>query len=408
MMAGFLARTRGPILTALAVTAAIAPAHAGTLAPPSQEAPPGRPTAIVDHDGDRLRVELVIGTDTAVLQILRLGDGAQQTLPLERPSTALLVLADQRLAPLWPALLDWAGPDLGRLRARALAASRVAFEQGKSSPPRTPTESSVRPAIRALLQYSGALSALGYTAEADALLRNAMAANPMKTDWDHVEFTMVAIRLAGYLRDEGDMRGAITVYRDVEQRLGDDPYTINAAINRAAIAAETGEYADALALIDATFARFTAASNHKAGRGGEKVPGSLRQFGWIKACALQGLGRTAEAMMVMGEAAPPAEPTDRQFVITPSASLRLRAAMCMGDVEGAVREVIAGIGRAPAMPAAFLWLQPAAATVKPYHQATWAAVRADPRVVAVLQGRMHVLSAALLPALNNWASPIAR
>ncbi|MFN3775524.1 hypothetical protein [Sphingomonas parapaucimobilis] len=66
--------------------------------------------------------------------------------------------------------------------------------------------------------------------------------------------------------------------------------------------------AKALAAIDAVEARFQAPGGLFAGD--VRVKGSDRQFAWIRACALQQLGRTAEAKAAAAPLYPIAEPQD--------------------------------------------------------------------------------------------------
>lgn len=350
---------------------------------------------------DSYRIDLLVDGDAAAIRVRRQRDGVEQLLRVTEPTSALLILADRRLAFLWTALTDWAGPSLDKLRARTLADARRRWSQGWSAEPQTLTESSVRPQTRALLQYTRVLWTLGLRDEANTMLRAALTANPLRSEWQRSEYAMVTIRLANQLFHAGDAPAADALYATMERVLGGSGFAVNATINRAYLAVEQGRHADGLRLIDAAFAAFTGTSAPTKGKRADVIPGSLREFAWIKACALHGLGRPEDAAALMGPVMADREPRDDQFILTPNENLRMRAFMCMHDADAVAREMVGRIERATFSPGELVQLQPG------FHRPDWnpatlAVVRADPRVQAALVGKMRVLPPELGPALNGW------
>ena len=282
----------------------------------------------VDLNGILMSVELRID-DTDGELWLRPADrsGSWERLPLTYPADVLPLLADARLAFLWAPLEAWAGDDLARMRDRAVATTHTAWERGAASvSPSTAAEGSTRRRVRALLQYAEALGQAGRVAEARGLLEAQRARMPFKSDWDRAEWGMVSQMLASVQSLMGDRAGAIARLAETAQRLADTPYRLNALISQAYELADTGRHAEALDLADATRAAFLTTQ-----RAGQPVPGALLQFDAIRACALHGLDRTAEATALLQGIAAADQPTHKRLVPPPNLDLQVRAHACTRD-----------------------------------------------------------------------------
>lgn len=383
------------VATGMATTAAIAQRQPAPPPPP----PPSPPLTLAPVGPARL--SLVIEDGRAFL----IADGpgvAFERIELLDSRTAVQILADRRLAALWPQLTDWAGIDLVKLRTRAIDAARRAYHDGEPNLPARSAESSTRPHTRALMQFASALEHAGTVGEAEALLREALTAKRgVDSDWRRVERAMIAGRLSSTLvRD--DRRAEAIALLEAEVRA--DPasdYAINHDVNRAALLAESGQHRAALALIERSLRDFSARADGAYGAGNEKMPGSMRQFGWIKACALHGLGRSAEAAALIDRVRMAPEPTDAVLAPIRNLDLNLRAAICMRDVDAVVRELAAELAANRPLAAAMVWLQPAF-RYPGAPPALLEAVRRDPRMVAASRARLRVLPAEFERALGNW------
>lgn len=325
--------------------------------------------------------------------------------PLSTPSEVLRVLADRRLAFLWPELEAWAGPALEPMRARMLADAQERFRNGAPRPAKGTAESSVRPETRALLQLASELDGAGRTAEATALLQERLAGPPGKEDWQQSEFAMTSLRLATIHYGRGNIAGAIDVLQAASLALPDSRYSLNFDINRASYLVQGGRYAAGLELIDRTLARYAGELEEKWTPGEDRVPGSMREFALIRACALKGLERKQEAKAELDALLNAPEPTDPVFVLTNNATLRFRALLCQRDVE-ALAGFIADALNGPAVADGLMvWLQRDFETPH-LDPALVQAVRAHPKVKAAVAARVRTLPPELSAVLNR--KPAAR
>lgn len=228
------------------------------------------------------------------------------------------------------------------------------------------------------------------------MLRGQLAGMRFKqgSGWRGIEWFSVASAIAWSRAQRDDRAGAIAEYVAMERAMGSSPYTVNATVNRAAALAMDGQYAAALDAIEHGWASYL-----KDNRG-DKVPGSDRQFAWIKACALHGLGRESEARAAAGVLRDDREVDDDDFVTEPDNDLKIRSAMCMRD-GGEVARLIARdfrrVGRSPAL----LLLQPAF-VARGANQPIIDAVRSDPDLKAAAATRMRALPPEMTAALNGW------
>lgn len=345
----------------------------------------------------RTFVELLIDGDDAALRTRVAGASRPRYLILTYPADALMLLADRRLEFLWAPLTDWTGPSLERMRARMIRRFRSAMETARPDAPSANTsESTVRPRVRALLQYARMLDLTGHGADAEEMLRGQLSTMRFKQGggWRGIEWSSVAtaIAVSRVLRD--DRAGAIAEYATMERAMGRSPYTVNAIVNRAASLAMDGQYVSALATVDQAWARYLKENQ------GDKVPGSERQFAWIRACALSGLGRDADARVQERVLRDDRELYDDHFVIEPDNDLLVRSAKCRRDGAEVARLIgrdLRRVGRSQAL----ILLQPAY-RARGADVAIIDAVRADPALKAAAATHVRVLPPEMTAALNGW------
>jgi tetratricopeptide (TPR) repeat protein len=320
--------------------------------------------------------------------------------PLFRPEDVLRVLADRRLAFMWPALEAWAGPGLAPMQARALADARKRYRTGTPKRAGTTAESSVRPATRALLQLADELDAAGLTEEAMALLREPLAKPPGKSVGDKFDYALTALRLAGIRFVRGDPKGAAEVLTAAGKALPDPSHTLNFDINRASYLVWSGQFAEGLELIDRTLARYVGEQGEKWAPGDDRVPGSMRMFALIRACALNGLGRKDEAAVEMQALLNAPEPRDREFVLANNRTLRFRALLCQREVEPLADFIAEALNGPSLADGLVVWLQRDLESSR-IDPALVQAVRAHPKVKAAMATRIRVLGPDLKVVLNR-------
>ncbi|HEY0149810.1 MAG TPA: tetratricopeptide repeat protein [Allosphingosinicella sp.] len=368
--------------------------------------PPGDPFAAmvraggdVEIEGARVRLEFLADGPLAVLRLTR-AEGDVAIHPLTAPAEILLLLADKKVAFLWPALREWAGPSLERLRSNLLNSARLGYEQRQAVFFANDTGQSIlRPRARAVAQYARALERTGNIENALEVLRREGAALNLKKSWDRAEYSIFGVQAAGVLHNSGQSDAALREVSKALSVLGSSRYADNLAITRAAILTESGRYAEGLEAIDKLWDR------HRK-RGDEKVAGSERQFAWIRACALHGLGRVAEAKAGFPDLEARPDPVDEDWIVPSNASIETRALQCFGDVEGLVRLSVTQLESGGLMPYILLALQPHFQVPNDVRK-VWEQVRADSRVIAAAKDRFQPLPANLAPALAGWRVPTA-
>lgn len=321
--------------------------------------------------------------------------------PLTNVPEAMAVLADRDVAFLWPALTEWAGADMTRMRDRLLAEARARFERGASYGDITSTaQSTVMPQARAAMQYADALSAAGRHDEAIALIVKEVERRGRArrgSSWGSIERVVMITQLAKFEVTAGRRDAALARLRAGSKEYADHEYGINFDVNLAARAAEGGRYDEALSVIESALLAFERST---PADGDDKIPGSELQFQWIRACALNGLGRRAEALPVIGALMQAPQARDDQFYVPANDALQTRALVCMGEVE-ALAILFARQNTLPAGPSALLWLQPAFAPLA-IDPTLVARVRADPAFRKAFDGRWRELPASFAPALSGW------
>lgn len=394
----------GEILSAsiLACAAIVAPGLQAQPAPVvvPAEYDPVLARGVVETNAGRVAVQFRIVRDNGYLYVSD-DEGRRpgtQFIPIDSVDQALTLLADTRYAFLWPALTEWAGADLTKLRARQLEVAKTMAAMGLPGAPRDPAESSASRSLRPVLRYATVLAESGNLAGAKALLSPLLKEMDTGTSEGLANWSMVAVRIAAVDAAAGDYAGAIALLADAPMRPGESAFRINHDINRAAYLAESGSYAEALQVIEGARAAFMAAESDMDK--GEKIRGSLRHFDWIRACALNGLGRTDEAQALMASVKKQGEPTDPDFVITSNLAIARRAYFCMGDADGLADTLLRDLASRRLFLDTLLLLQPG--FDDPRRRATLAKLRADPRIQAAVSAQMRTLPDTMLPALNHW------
>lgn len=311
----------------------------------------------------------------------------------------LMLLADRRVEPLWPAMLNWAGSNLEALRDRRLA---VAYRNAYDSkiPSATSTAASlVRPRTQASLQLAGELWVAGRRESAMSTIESARGSEPAKDRLGQIEWTVLSLRLADNRFQLYGADNALAFLDRSEAALPPNTeHAVNFSINRAAILAESGQYGGALAAVDKASDQASALPRRLR----KSVPGSDREFAWIRACALNGLGRKAEAAALVTQLKSATNPSNSRIVTTPTNEIRFRLANCMRDVSLAVAELQDDLDRYPVGGFSFLYLQPALAPSPRMNPQFLSRVAEDSASTARLRERLRPLPPELVPALNSW------
>lgn len=311
------------------------------------------------------------------------------------------LLASTDFAQLGPQLIGFADEDGSRLRSKLRERAKVMLKTGRTSPKRSnQLENFVGGSVLAAMQAADLMVEAGDGAAAVALLRAKRAAiSPaaLKDRDSQFEWVALAMREAKQLKTLRDPAGAGAVYRAIlDNSAIDADYRINGAINYAAMLAELGQAKESLALLNKAEADFENATN------GENVPGSDRQFAWIRACALHVLGDkigTSKAIAVI-EAAPE-ELRNANGWIAPTTGIEVRLAFCMKD-----DEQLAAVFTNPNF-----MIEPAAYALQ--RELMWFPSDRNKTIDRLRERlakaghvpRMRQMPAALVPAMNQWQVP---
>jgi len=341
-------------------------------------------------------VELLTDKDEAAIRLRTADNATPEIHLLDTPYDALKLLADKRMQFLWQPLSEWAGPTLEPMRDRGLVKLRAAAAARRVERPSSSTvESTVRPRVRSVLQLARYLIQIGRSAEAETLLQQELAGIRFKggTSWSGIEWFSVGGVIASARWERGDSDGTIKQYEFMERTMGASAFTPNAMISRASFLARAGRYGEALSLIDATWAAWNRDNR------GVKVAGSDRQFGWIRACALEGLGRHAEAVAAFEPVLRSNDTRDPHYYVEEDSVLKVRGAACMKD-SNALATLLEDQLRNDLSPDALVTLQP---SFRPKRDlALWEKVRSDPALRKAASERMRELPPEMTAALNSW------
>lgn len=358
-------------------------------------------SGIVQTDDGPVTVELLTQRSDAALRLRSSPTAFPQIIPLTKTADVLQLLADKRMAFLWPSLIQWAGLTLEKMRDEQLAKLQAAAAVGISRQRPTGTgESTVRAPTRALLQLATFMIDNGRAADAERLLQQRLSTMPVQANqarWEEIEWMSVAALIASSRAARDDIDGALAEYDLIESTLGSSPYAMNATINRAATLVRRGRYAEALAAVEPLWQQWTSLKSD------DKVRGSERQFAWIRACALEGLGRHSEADIAFQPVLDARNTRDRNFVVDSDKRLKLQGLVCMRRT-AAVEQLIEDEMHNALFSTGLVTLQPA---YRPQRDAEfWKAIRSDPKLAPVIHERMRELPPELVPALNGWRESV--
>lgn len=365
--------------------------------PVAAQAQSDSPRAEVTWSGGSGMAELQIHGDSAQVMLQTPDGNLSQLRSVDTVDDALAVLADERLAFLWPALLAWAGDDLHILRDKALSrAERVADQGGRplAVEGRAKLEGWSRE-FWAFRQYMSALVHAGRTSDAIARIQ-AEIASPTLGDNTLVR-AQIQLMLANVLFDDGATSQAIAVLEKASADARSNAAKTEADVNLALMLALVGQYDRALTIDDAAEQDFDRMGSGIL-VGHRKLPDSHAYFAAIRACALDGLGRHDEAQATLATIG--SEP-ETALDLSVRAESRLLAYSCMHDAAGLANELAADIQAAPPAAKVFLQFQPAR-EVRPAERETLAKAISMDTAIKAMSGRVRVLGGNLIPALSSW------
>lgn len=399
---------RSNFILAAAIALAVSAKAAGQVAPPAPPVsltPPATGPVTIRTDylkasqviGGK-RVDLLIDGDRAAVLEWPVGEryGEPRYVPLEGSSAVLAYLADRRYEFLWPQLTAWTGADLAPFRERLNRKAEALSLQTGSSLSISPAESVASGRVSELIRLTAIYLDIGERGQAQAVMEKYLAAarprggKGQKT----LNWVLAKARLATILQSIEKTDEALAQFDDIQRVAGRSIDSVNGAVNHAAMLAEVGRYGQALQTIEAAWAFFA----REAGE--EAITGSERQFAWIRACALNGLGRQDEATATYETLRESGRVTDRDFIVDSKESIEWRAHWCMRRDDDLKRFLLAEL-RSERPTGAVLALQPSyrGSMESP---ALLAKMRADPEIRAAAAARMRELPVAMVPALNKY------
>ncbi len=369
------------------------------LAPPAPPAPP-MPSQWVKASGlvGGRKVELLVQGERAAIREWHagMGFGRPEIYEISSVASVLALLADRHYQFLWDELAPWAGPDLGLVRERLRLQAEAISNQTMSAPPISSAESATSPRVSDFIRLTAIYLQIGEAPLAEKVMETYLAAIGPKgrstqqtSDW-----VLAKARLATVLQVSDKVDQSYRHYADIQAQAGRSDYALNGLVNHAAVLAENGRHAEALELIDAAWEKY------RRQAGDEGLAGSERQFAWIRACALDGLGRAAEADAAYQPVRNSGAVADRDFIVERKESIEWRAHWCRRREAELKAFLLAELaGDRPTM--AVLALQPAYQS-ELLNADLLAKMRADPDIRAAAAKRMRVLPPAMTPALNRY------
>lgn len=281
------------------------------------------------------------------------------------PRQALALLADERLAFLWPALERMGGDDMSKLRDQSLERTRRGWQEGRLTAPNDEMANvGLSRRARALGQYVDALMDAGQWEAALELLTSERKRERGTSTLDHLELQAIIRDTAQVLEGLKQTERELDVWRQGIQLLGDSPFSLNLRLSLAARLAETGHYAESLEISEAARATFlkTAPAN--------QVPNALPQFDWIRACALKGMGRADEASAIMAGVADAEQVESRRIHLPRIRDHEQRAYQCLRDPQGLADVWSRDLRQGPAIGSETFLLAQASAETDVLHRPT--------------------------------------
>ena len=311
---------------------------------------------------------------------------------------AISILSDQRLSPVWPALLDWAGQDLGILRKRVLIRAAGALVTNGQYVPTNQREAQGNwpKQLLAFQKYLDALSDAGRADEAIEVARAEIAAPAMHEE--AIDIGQIQTKLASLLERAGHVDQAIAMLRKAAADTKDQGTRENIVVNLAAKLARTGKFEEALALDNAIEAGFDGYNPSKVKTNVGSLPDSHDYFTAIRACALDGLGRHADAAATLAQITP--EP-DVPYSSSVRSQTRVLAYLFMNDAAGLAAEWASLVSNAEPGTSLFGTMQPGM-RLYPAERATVIKALAMPVLVQAMAGRVRILGEPYASAIAWW------
>ena len=283
--------------------------------------------SFASRDGEGIRISFDTRGEIAVLSVCIDEHQVAATREIVSLDEALAFMALRDAEALWPqAEAKW-GNDMAQLRTdlRALAMkTKEETEIGRLMDGKTDV-------IRA---RAFALAGIGYFEEALGLLDEELARlsteRMMRRRGRDFERVMTGVGVASVMAQyRGDAAGAASLKAFLDRVPSENGYLVNVEINLAAHLVESGQYREALELLEPAYAKFrTIQGNTKS----YVIGGSDREFAWILACAHHGLNNP-KASQYMGIVNSAEELPQDQYLETTkrSSMIKLRMAACMND-----------------------------------------------------------------------------
>lgn len=375
------------IFSIILCTAAIAACAPQPLA--TQIAHPEQQVVMLDVEGDEQRVLIEKRGPELALIIHNLADGDVHDV-LVTPSLAVGLLADRRLANLWPALERWGGLGLNIQRDRTISELPVGdleqyaaglFEAEHGS--------------RKLLEQIYTLRTLGRFTDAHRLLDAYQETDPSAVE----QTATFAIARSDLLKSAGRKAEAMATLTNFLEPGRSTEATAQALSNLSELKVEEGLTMAGLATMDRRDQLLGYAAD-------TSMPMTMD---WVRACAMSQLSqepagkaavvasmRTAWRRAIEEDALPLAG--DGRSNVAPE---YLRFAFCTGD-GGALADVLAYDFEMGRVPLAAAWLfQPGYKPLDPDHAEAIAAARHDARMAPLLT-LVRPLNREYDQAVNNW------
>lgn len=344
------------------------------------------------------RVDFLVDGDRAAVLEWPAGEryGEPRVVPLENSVPLLAFLADRRYEFLWAPLTDWAGADLARFRERLRRQAETLSQTSRSVGALSSAESVVSGRVADFIRLTAIYMDIGEALLAQAVMEKYLAATRPRggNSQRSLDWVIAKARLASVLQFQGKIEESFPHYDDIQRVAGRSVQSVNGAINHAAILAEAGRYSDALQIIDSAWAMF----RKEAGEDG--LVGSERQFAWIRACALNGLGRIDEATATYETLRESGRVSDRNFIVPSKESIEWRAHWCMRR-KANLKQYLLDELRSERPTLAVLAMQPAYKG-EGEDPVLLVDMRADPEIRVAIAVRMRELPAPMLPAMNKY------
>lgn len=312
---------------------------------------------------------------------------------------AKMIITNKLYRPLHKQIMEWGGVGFEKMRIRT---AEKAFPQSIGSNNLLSMQSGNNSIT---LSKNKDFRELGYIDRALALLNPVLARYPGtkkrlsgSAQWEWTSFTLAK---AGTLMRQGRLDEVVLLYKDFEsQPLIAQDLKANTSVNLAAYLAEAGRYEEALSALDlAETAHGAAVPSYD----NVKISGSDREFMWIRACALHGMGKRDEAKLLTDKLyVMPDQAASYLASMTPTSFIKLRLAFCIEDSDALASLVQQShIKNSPLPSYATVFLQQGYQFDYVDRSALLQRVRDDPRLRDVL-AQVEQVAPEQMPAINVW------